>query len=116
MTSFVSNVLDSLKEAAERSLRREPAEGTGRRLVAGWSILVVSSVAVALLGVALEFNGFPLVVTILVGSSVLLGAAGDLAFGHQRELTRRLRILAVASLALAWLALAAMVFQLYFSS
>lgn len=112
MSSFVNGLLNGLRRIARRPLRRAPTEGVGVRLTAGWLMMIISSVSVVALGFALGFNSFPLVIPILVGSSVLLEGAGDLAFDHQRRLARWLRIMAVANLALAALALAGMILQI----
>lgn len=67
--------------------------------------------SIALLGVVSNVNVFGPLTGLLVGLSVMLLGAGDLAFERQRKLALRLRLLAVCALVLAWVSLVAVFVQ-----
>jgi uncharacterized membrane protein (DUF485 family) len=102
MTSFWASRLQSVKRFLEGLLLKEPVtEDAARGLIFGYLSILLIWIVLVWAGFRFLPGLIPPLAGILVGVSVLIKGAGDLAFERNRSLAARLRVMASFALGLA---------------
>lgn len=101
--SFLGSIQVILKRLVDVNLRREPVAGAAANFVViGYSVFLVQTVCLTPVGFLYDLTSVvSLSSASLVGISILVYGASDLAFESSRRLAIRLRILAGVTMVVA---------------